>query len=162
MQEIPMTKKGFERLTDELNTRKDVDRPRIIAAIAEARGHGDLSENAEYHAAKEEQSHNERRIRELEGALGSAKVVDPSDPEKSKKFGKKIMFGATVTIQDEDTEKENTYQIVSVWESDLSKGLISVDSPIGRSLINKTEGDEIEVKAPKGIVTYEILKVEYK
>lgn len=156
MDKIPMTAQGQAMLADELKRRQSVDRPAIIAAIAEARSHGDLSENAEYHAAKEQQSHNEGRIAELEDLLSRAEVIDIS-----KLSGKTVKFGATVTIVDEDTEEEKTYQIVGDQEADVKSGKISISSPIARALIGKTVGDSAEVTAPGGSRSYEIVKVKF-
>jgi transcription elongation factor GreA len=156
MEKIPMTAKGLAMLMDELKRRQGVERPAIIAAIAEARSHGDLSENAEYHAAKEQQSLNEGRIAELEDLLSRAEVIDIS-----KLSGKTVKFGATVTLVDEDTEEEKTYQIVGDQEADVKSGKISISSPIARALIGKTAGDTAEVAAPGGSRSYEILKVKF-
>lgn len=151
-----MTAKGLAMLMDELKRRQGQERPAIIAAIAEARSHGDLSENAEYHAAKEQQSLNEGRIAELEDLLSRAEVIDIS-----KLSGKTVKFGATVTLVDEDTEEEKTYQIVGDQEADVKSGKISISSPIARALIGKTAGDTAEVSAPGGSRSYEILKVKF-
>lgn len=156
MDKIPMTAKGLAMLMDELKRRQGQERPAIIAAIAEARSHGDLSENAEYHAAKEQQSLNEGRIAELEDLLSRAEVIDIS-----KLSGKTVKFGATVTLVDEDTEEEKTYQIVGDQEADVKSGKISISSPIARALIGKTAGDTAEVSAPGGSRSYEILKVKF-
>jgi transcription elongation factor GreA len=156
MDKIPMTAKGLTMLMDELKRRQGQERPAIIAAIAEARSHGDLSENAEYHAAKEQQSLNEGRIAELEDLLSRAEVIDIS-----KLSGKTVKFGATVTLVDEDTEEEKTYQIVGDQEADVKSGKISISSPIARALIGKTAGDTAEVAAPGGSRSYEILKVKF-
>jgi transcription elongation factor GreA len=156
MEKIPMTAKGLSMLMDELKRRQAEERPAIIAAIAEARSHGDLSENAEYHAAKEQQSLNEGRIAELEDLLSRAEVIDIS-----KLSGKTVKFGATVTLVDEDTEEEKTYQIVGDQEADVKSGKISISSPIARALIGKTAGDTAEVSAPGGSRSYEILKVKF-
>jgi transcription elongation factor GreA len=156
MDKIPMTAQGQAMLAEELKRRQSVDRPAIIAAIAEARSHGDLSENAEYHAAKEQQSHNEGRIAELEDLLSRAEIIDIS-----KLTGKTVKFGATVTIIDEDTEEEKTYQIVGDQEADVKSGKISISSPIARALIGKTVGDSAEVTAPGGSRSYEIVKVKF-
>jgi transcription elongation factor GreA len=156
MDKIPMTAKGLTMLMDELKRRQGQERPAIIAAIAEARSHGDLSENAEYHAAKEQQSLNEGRIAELEDLLSRAEVIDIS-----KLSGKTVKFGATVTLVDEDTEEEKTYQIVGDQEADVKSGKISISSPIARALIGKTAGDTAEVSAPGGSRSYEILKVKF-
>jgi len=156
MQKVPMTKKGAERLQKELKNLKVVERPAIIAAIAEARAHGDLSENAEYHAAREKQSFIEGRIQELEYAVSCAEVIDTAALK-----GDKVVFGATVLLMDEDTEVEQTYQIVGQYEADLEKGRISVLSPLARALIGKNVGDETHVASPNGGKTYEILNVKY-
>lgn len=156
MQKVPMTKKGAERLQEELKNLKIVERPAIIAAIAEARAHGDLSENAEYHAAREKQSFIEGRIQELEYAVSCAEVIDTSALK-----GDKIVFGATVLLMDEETEAEQSYQIVGQYEANLEKGLISIQSPLARALIGKSVGDSAEVASPKGGRSYEILNVEY-
>ncbi|MCL2715043.1 MAG: transcription elongation factor GreA [Alphaproteobacteria bacterium] len=157
MEKIPMTLAGFAALEDELRQRQSVDRPRIIEHIAEARSHGDLSENAEYHAAKEEQSHNEGRIAELEDKLARADVIDIS-----KLSGDTIKFGATVTLIDEDTEKKQVWQIVGEPEADAKKGRISVTSPLARALIGKTKGVSVEVNTPGGAKAFEITKVEWR
>lgn len=156
MDKIPMTVSGHQALRDELTNRLSVERPRIIQDISEARAHGDLSENAEYHAAKEQQSLNEGRIQELESILTLADVIDVS-----KLSGDTIKFGATVLLIDEDTEAEKTYQIVGDPEADASAGRISISSPISRALIGKEVGDSIEVTAPGGSRAYEILEVKY-
>ncbi len=155
-EKVPMTKSGYQTLTDELNRLKFEERPRIVAAIEEARGHGDLSENAEYHSAREQQSFIEGRIQELEGALSHAQVIDTQTLS-----GDKVLFGATVTLSDADTEKESTYQIVGQYEANLEKGLISLLSPMAKALIGKNLGDIIEVKTPRGEKSYEILSVKY-
>ena len=152
-----MTAEGYQALQEEIRHLKTVERERIIKAIAEARAHGDLSENAEYHAAKEQQAWNEARVAELEDKLSRAEVIDVS-----KLSGDKVQFGATVTLIDEDTEKEVTYQIVGDLEADVSKGKISLSSPIARALIGKSAGDFVEVNTPGGGKSYEIVKVEYK
>ena len=154
---VPMTPGGHAALEVELKQRQSVDRPRIIELIAEARSHGDLSENAEYHAAKEEQSHNEGRIAELEDKLARAEVIDVS-----KLSGDTIKFGATVTLIDEDTEKKAIWQIVGDTEADAKKGRISITSPLARALIGKTKGSSVEVMAPGGAKAYEIAKVEWR
>ena len=151
-----MTPAGYQALSEELKKRSSEERPRIIAAISEARAHGDLSENAEYHAAKEQQSLNEGRISELEDKLSRAEVIDVS-----KMSGNTIKFGATVTLVDEDTEEEKTYQIVGDVEADLKKGKISLSSPIARALIGKQVEDSVEVMAPGGSKSYEILEIKY-
>ena len=157
MDKVPMTSAGYTALTDELKRRQSQDRPRIIEHISEARTHGDLSENAEYHAAKEEQSHNEGRIAELEDKLARADVIDIT-----KLSGDTIKFGATVTLIDEDTDKKAVYQIVGEVEADAKKGKISITSPLARALIGKKKGTSVEVVAPGGAKAYEIVKVEWK
>ena len=152
-----MTAEGHAALDAELKHLKSVERPAVIAAIAEAREHGDLSENAEYHAAKEKQSFIEGRVAELEDKLARAEVIDVT-----KLKGEKIIFGATVTLIDVDTEKESTYRIVGEDEADIAKGKVSITSPIARALIGKTVGDEAEVAAPGGARVYEISAVEFK
>ncbi|MDX1293242.1 MAG: transcription elongation factor GreA [Hyphomonas sp.] len=156
MERIPMTAEGHAALQSELKTLKSVERPNIIAAIAEARAHGDLSENAEYHAAKEKQSFIEGRIAEIDDKLARAEVIDVS-----KLGGGKVRFGATVTLIDVDTEEESTYKIVGEDEANVKDGKISITSPIARALIGKEEGDEAEVAAPSGARAYEVAKVEY-
>ena len=157
MEKVPMTAGGFAALGEELKKRQSEDRPRIIEHIAEARSHGDLSENAEYHAAKEEQSHNEGRIAELEDKLARADIIDIS-----KLSGDTIKFGATVTLVDEDTEKKTVWQIVGEVEADAKKGRISITSPLARALIGKKQGATVEVMAPGGAKAYEITKVEWR
>ncbi|EAU42890.1 transcription elongation factor (transcript cleavage factor) protein [Fulvimarina pelagi HTCC2506] len=154
MQKVPMTTRGFETLKEELRRRQQEERPRIIQAISEARAHGDLSENAEYHAAKEAQSLNEGRISELEDVTARAEVIDVS-----KMSGDKVMFGATVKLVDEETEEERLFQIVGDQEADVKSGRISISSPIARALIGKEEGDTVEVAAPGGARSYEVLEV---
>jgi transcription elongation factor GreA len=156
MDKIPMTPAGHAALTEEYRRRTAEDRPAIIAAISEARAHGDLSENAEYHAAKEQQSLNEGRIQELESLLALAEIVDPRTLS-----GSTVKFGATVKLVDDDTEEEKKYQIVGDAEADASKGRISISSPIARAMIGKSAGDTIEVAAPGGARGYEILEVKY-
>lgn len=157
MQEkVPMTVNGYNELSEELKRLKFTERPRIVAAIEEARSHGDLSENAEYHSAREQQSFNEGRIQELEGALSHAQIIDTRTLS-----GSKVLFGATVDIQDLDTDEEKTYQIVGQYEANLEKGLISFLSPLAKSLIGKETGDIIDVKTPKGEKSYEILNVQF-
>lgn len=156
VEKVPMTPSGFAKLNEELRWRQQEERPRIIEAIAEARAHGDLSENAEYHAAKEAQSLNEGRIAEVEDLIARAEVID-----LSKMSGSKVKFGATVKLVDEDTEEEKTYQIVGDQEADVKAGRISISSPIARALIGKEEGDSIEVNAPGGSKAYEILSVSW-
>jgi transcription elongation factor GreA len=152
MEKVPMTQAGFDKLKEELRWRQQEERPRIIAAISEARAHGDLSENAEYHAAKEAQSHNEGRVGELEDYTARAEIIDIS-----KLSGDKIKFGATIQLIDEDTEEKKVYQIVGDQEADPKAGRISISSPIARALIGKTEGETIEVIAPGGARSYEII-----
>lgn len=156
LQKTPMTGKGLQRLEDELRKLKSEERPAIIRAIAEARSHGDLSENAEYHAARERQSFVEGRILELEEIVSTAEVIDPTTLS-----GDQVKFGATVTVVDEDTDKEATYQIVGVYEADIKQKLLSVSSPLAKTLIGKHEGDTISVPAPGGDRTYEILSVKF-
>lgn len=155
MEKIPMTRAGFDTLDEELRALKTVERPAVIRAIAEAREHGDLSENAEYHAAREKQSFIEGRIKELESILSLAEVIDPS------KLSGSIKFGATVTLVDEDTEEERTYTIVGEVEADLERGLLNMKSPLARALIGKDEGDSVEVKTPGGRRSYEVLSIRY-
>ena len=156
VEKVPMTQGGFVKLQEELRWRQQEERPRIIEAIAEARAHGDLSENAEYHAAKEAQSHNEGRITELEDFVARAEVID-----LSKMSGDKIKFGARVKLIDEDTDEEKVYQIVGDQEADVKSGRISISSPIARALIGKEVGDAIEVNAPGGARGYEIVEVQF-
>jgi transcription elongation factor GreA len=156
MNKVPMTQTGFDALKEELRWRQQEERPRIIEAISEARSHGDLSENAEYHSAKEAQSHNEGRIHELEDLTARAEVIDVS-----KLSGGKVKFGATVVLVDEDTEEKKTYQIVGDQEADVKSGRISISSPIARALIGKEAGDAIEVNAPGGARGYEVLEVRF-
>ncbi len=156
MDKIPMTAAGYAALEAELKRRQQEERPRIIQAIAEARSHGDLSENAEYHAAKENQSLNEGRIAELEDKLARAEVIDVS-----KLSGNTVKFGATVTLVDEDTEEEKKYQIVGETEADVKLGKVSITSPIARALISKKVGDTVEVNTPGGGKSYEILKIAF-
>lgn len=156
MEKVPMTTAGFETLKEELRWRQQQERPRIIEAISEARAHGDLSENAEYHAAKEAQSYNEGRINELEDYIARAEVIDVS-----RLSGNQIKFGATVKLLNEDTEEKKVYQIVGDQEADVKIGKISISSPIARALIGKEEGDVIEVNAPGGAHNYEIIKIQY-
>lgn len=156
MDKIPVTKVGFERLEKELEHLKKVARPEVIQAIAEAREHGDLSENAEYHAAREQQSFIEGRIEELESVLGRSDVID-----QTQFSGDVVRFGATVKIVDEETDEETTYQIVGQYESDIEEKRLSIISPVARALIGKSVGDSVEVKAPNGAKDYEILEVSY-
>lgn len=156
MEKVPMTAEGLSPLQEELKRLKSEERPAVIKAISEAREHGDLSENAEYHAAKERQGFIEGRIGELEDIISRADVIDVS-----KLSGSTVKFGATVTVADEDTDEETTYQIVGPYEADLEKRRISVQSPIARALIGKSIGESTEVKAPGGIRSYEIVDVSY-
>jgi transcription elongation factor GreA len=156
MERIPMTAAGFKSLEEEINQLKNVERHAVIAMIAEARAHGDLSENAEYHAAKERQSFIEGRVMELEDQIGRAEVIDVS-----KLSGNSVKFGATVTLVDEDTDEKRKFQIVGDVESDAKNGRISISSPIARALIGKSKGDTVEVTTPGGARSYEILKVEF-
>ncbi len=155
MDKIPMTRAGHTALEAELKTLKTDERPAIIKAIAEAREHGDLSENAEYHSAREKQSFIEGRIKELEAILSLAEVIDPA------KLSGAIKFGATVTLVDEDTDEEKRYQIVGEHEANIEKGLLNIKSPIARALIGKEEGDSVEVRTPGGERSYEVLQVEF-
>jgi transcription elongation factor GreA len=158
MEKIPMTAAGHAALESELKRRMAVERPRIIELISEARGHGDLSENSEYHAAKEAHGINEGRIAELEDQLSRAEIIDVSKLSGSKT----IKFGATVTLVDEDTDEKKKYQIVGDVEADVKEGKISISSPIARALIGKTKGDTVEVAAPGGAHSYEVLDVKYR
>ncbi|MBZ0128783.1 MAG: transcription elongation factor GreA [Rhodobacteraceae bacterium] len=155
MEKIPVTPRGFKALDEELKNLKSVERPAVIRAIAEAREHGDLSENAEYHAAREQQSHIEGRIRELESLISLADVIDVT------RLSGSIKFGATVHLLDEDTDAEKTFQIVGEPEADIERGLLNIKSPIARALIGKEEGDSVEVNTPGGAKSYEILSVKY-
>ena len=157
MSTSPMTAKGVERLREQLTRLKTVDRPRIIAAIAEARAHGDLSENAEYHAAREQQSFAEGRINSIESALAEAQIIDVTALDA----GGKVVFGATVTLLNLENDEEVTYQIVGEEEADIELKLISITSPIARALIGKSEGDIAGVNAPGGVREYEVLEVKY-
>ena len=157
MQKIPMTAAGNQRLEAELKTLKSVERPAVIRAISEAREHGDLSENAEYHAAKERQGWIESRILELEDKLRRAEVIDVS-----KLSGDKVKFGATVVLADEDTDEESTYQIVGADEADIKSGLLSITAPLARALVGKAAGENVEVSTPGGAKAYEIVSVEFK
>ncbi len=156
MDKIPLTRAGFDKLDAELKQLKTEERPAIIRAIAEAREHGDLSENAEYHSAKEKQSFIEGRIKELEGVISLAEIIDPT------KLSGSVKFGATVTVADEDTDEEKTYQIVGEYEADIEKGLLNMKSPIARALIGKDVGDSAEVRTPGGEKSYEIIEITYK
>jgi transcription elongation factor GreA len=155
---LPITLRGAEKLKAELHRLKTVDRPAVINAIAEARAQGDLSENAEYEAAKDRQGFIEGRIQEIEGKLSAAQIIDPSSLDA----GGKVVFGATVELEDEATGDSVTYQIVGEDEADLKLGLINVSSPIARALIGKEEGDTAEVQAPGGVKRYEIVAVSYR
>jgi transcription elongation factor GreA len=155
MEKIPMTRAGFAALMDELKQLKSVERPAIIAAIAEARSLGDLSENAEYHSAREKQSFIEGRIKELEATVSLAEVIDPAT------LSGPIKFGATVKLVDEDTDEERTFQIVGEPEADLERGLLNIRSPLARALIGREPGDSIEVRTPGGEKSYEVLSVAY-
>ena len=157
-QKHPMTKKGFETLEEELKLLKSVERPKIVKAIAEARAHGDLSENAEYHSAKDRQGLIEARINYLENKLNMAEIIDINQVEQSAK----VVFGATVTLQDEDhPERIKCYQIVGSDEANIEKGLLSFTSPLGKALLGKSEGESVEVSLPHGSAYYEIKKVEF-
>lgn len=158
MKRPPMTLKGAERLRTELDRLKSVERPRIIEAIAEARAHGDLKENAEYHAAREQQGFIEGRIQEMEAALSVAEVIDVAKLAA----GTRIVFGATVELEDEDSGEAVTYQIVGDIEADIKRKMIAVSSPIARALIGKSEGDSFEFQAPNGVKRYEIVGVRYE
>ncbi len=155
MEKIPMTRAGHTALDQELKTLKSVERPAVIRAIAEAREHGDLSENAEYHAARERQSFVEGRIKELESILSRAEVIDPASLSGA------IKFGATVTLVDEDSDEERTYQIVGEAEADIERGLLNIRSPLARALIGKDAGDSVEVRTPGGEKSYEVLSIRY-
>ena len=155
MEKIPLTRAGHTALNDELKFLKSEERPAIIRAIAEAREHGDLSENAEYHSAREKQSFIEGRIKELEGVLSLAEVIDPANLSGT------VKFSATVSIVDEDTDEEKTYQIVGEPEADIESGKLNIKSPLARALIGKEEGDSVEVRTPGGEKAYEILKIEW-
>ena len=157
MEKVPMTASGFISLQEELKHLKTVERPNVIKAIAEAREHGDLSENAEYTAARERQSFIEGRVAELEDKISRAEVIDPT-----KLSGDSVKFGATVTLADEDTDEEMTYQIVGQDESDIKNGRLSIQAPLARALINKSVGDSVEVSTPGGSKLYEIVTVEIK
>ena len=155
MDKIPLTRAGHTALSEELKTLKSVERPAVIRAIAEAREHGDLSENAEYHAAREQQGFIETRVKELEAIIGRANVIDPE------KLNGPIKFGATVKLVDEDTDEEKTFQIVGEAEADIEAGKLNIASPLARALIGKEEGDSIEVRTPGGEKGYEVLSVDY-
>jgi transcription elongation factor GreA len=157
MNKVPMTGEGYNRLQDELKRLKSTDRPAIIKAIAEARTHGDLSENAEYHAARERQSFIEGRVMELEDKISRAEVIDVS-----KLSGSLVKFGATVTLADEETDEEQTFRIVGEDEADIKQGRLSVTSPLARALIGKTKGDSVEVSTPRGAKSYEVMTVAFQ
>lgn len=157
MDKVPMTLDGYNSLEVELKRLKTVERPDVIKAIAIAREHGDLSENAEYHAAKERQAFIEGRVNELEEKIALAEVIDVT-----KLSGSTVKFGAMVTLADEDTDEENTYQIVGEHEADIKSGRLSVSSPLGHALISKSAGDSVEVNTPKGAKSYEVIKVRFK
>jgi transcription elongation factor GreA len=156
MDKVPMTEGGHAAMLDEIKHLKSVERPRIIRAIEEARSHGDLSENAEYHAAKEQQGWVEARVAELEDKISRAEVIDIT-----RLGGDTVKFGATVSLVDEDTDEESRYQIVGEFEADVKQGKISITSPIARALIGKAEGDTVEVMTPGGGKSYEIIKIRY-
>ncbi len=158
MSKVPLTVRGAEKLREELNELKSVARPKVIEAIAEARAHGDLKENAEYHAAREQQGFIEGRIKEIESKLSHAQVIDV----KTINGGGRVVFGATVDVYEEETDEEHTFQIVGDDEADFKEGLISVNSPMARALIGKSEGDEAVVNTPKGMRHMEILAVRYE
>ena len=155
MEKIPLTRGGYDALDAELKRLKSQERPAIIRAIAEAREHGDLSENAEYHSAREKQSFVEGRIKELEGIIGLAEVIDPA------RLSGPVKFGATVTVVDEETEEERTYQIVGEPEADVEHGRLNLKSPLARALIGRDEGDSVEVRTPRGERTYEVVRIAY-
>jgi len=155
MEKLPLTRAGQTLLDAELKRLKSVERPAVIRAISEAREHGDLSENAEYHAAREKQSFIEGRIKELESILSRADVIDPA------KLSGSVKFGATIKLVDEDTDEERTYQIVGEAEADLENGLLNLKSPLARALIGKDEGDSVQVRTPGGDRSYEILEIKY-
>jgi transcription elongation factor GreA len=157
MERVPVTVAGYKTMEEDLQRLKSVERPRIIAAISEARAHGDLSENAEYHAAKEQQGLNEARVAELEDKISRAEVIDTS-----KLSGDTIKFGATVSLADDDSGDKVKYTIVGDTEANLREGKISISSPIARALIGKSKGDNVEVTTPKGSRSFEVLKVEWK
>ena len=156
MNKFPMTVEGYQQLEEELKQLKAVDRPEVIRAIAEARDHGDLSENAEYHAARERQSFIEGRVAELEAKIARAEVIDVT-----KLSGDQVMFGATVTVADEDTDEKLTYQIVGQDEADIKEGRLSIGAPLARALIGKTVGDCVEVSTPGGSKSYEVVKIAF-
>jgi transcription elongation factor GreA len=155
MEKIPLTRAGFDKIDAELKHLKSVERPEIIAAIAEARAHGDLSENAEYHSAKEKQSFIEGRIKELEAVISLAEVIDTA------RLSGPVKFGATVALVDEDTDEERTYRIVGEYEADVDRGLLNIKSPLARALIGKAVGDSVEVRTPGGEKSYEVVGISY-
>jgi transcription elongation factor GreA len=155
MEKVPMTRAGFTALDEELKLLKSVERPAVIRAIAEAREHGDLSENAEYHAAREKQSFIEGRIKELEALVSLAEVIDPT------KLSGSVKFGATIKLVDEDSGEEKSYQIVGEPEADIENGKLNIRSPLARALIGKDEGDSVEVRSPGGTRSYEVLSIRY-
>jgi transcription elongation factor GreA len=157
MEKVPMTQSGFDKIEAELKNLKSVERPAVIQAIAEARAHGDLSENAEYSAARERQSFIEGRIKELEGVVSAANIIDIASMS-----GDTVKFGATVTLADDDTGEEVTYQIVGPYESDADHNRISTTAPLAKGLIGKKAGDSAEVRTPKGVKSYEIIAVSYQ
>ena len=156
MDKIPLTRAGFDKLDAELKHLKSVERPAIIRAISDAREHGDLSENAEYHSAKEKQSFIAGRVKELEGVISLADVIDVA------KLSGTVKFGARVTLVDEDTDEEKTYQVVGEYEADIESGKLNMKSPLARALIGKDEGDSVEVRTPGGVRSYEILSIDFK
>ena len=156
MDKIPLTRAGFDKLDAELKHLKSVERPAIIRAISDAREHGDLSENAEYHSAKEKQSFIEGRVKELEGVISLADVIVVA------KLSGTVKFGARVTLVDEDTDEEKTYQVVGEYEADIESGKLNMKSPLARALIGKDEGDSVEVRTPGGVRSYEILSIDFK
>ncbi|HEX7047145.1 MAG TPA: transcription elongation factor GreA [Gammaproteobacteria bacterium] len=157
MNKVPLTVQGAEKLREELKRLKSVDRPKVIEAIAEARAHGDLKENAEYHAAREQQSFIEGRIKEIEGKLSNAEIIDVS----AMNANGKVIFGSTVQLSDENDGSEVTYRIVGEDEADIKNGLLNINSPIARGLIGKEEGDVVDIRTPSGIKSFEIVEVRY-
>ena len=157
MSNVPMTQRGKKRLEEELKQLKTVERPQVIQEIATARAHGDLSENAEYDAAKEKQSFIEGRIKEIEDKIARAQVIDPNEVRTDK-----IVFGATIELKDLDTEETKTWQIVGVDEADVKLGRLSIESPVARQLLGKKEGDEVTIRVPKGEVEYEVVSIKYE
>lgn len=155
MDKIPLTRAGYDKLDAELKQLRSVERPAIIAAIAEARAHGDLSENAEYHSAKEKQAFIEGRIKELEGVIGLAEIIDTA------RLSGSVKFGATVRLVDEDTDEEKTYQIVGEYEADIEQGRLNIKSPLARALIGRDVGDSVEVRTPGGERGYEVVAIDY-